>query len=360
MNLPFIYVLLVVHGRKGLSYLWGYAPNQFLFPMLVFPFASFSTFVCIYTLINRVGPKMPVGTLGRWFADNWIASMLLGISIVSLVCIAVYFRSAMSLDKLEPKYANRALDAIKQINTETARLSDKERKEFLDKMIKNAKSDAAILQPPPLDDTNAFDTWIFGLPPDVYLQIVQNPDLTLRLKLMNPPIHALNMLQILIGLFISFGALFSIFLCYLATKQLQFNGDNIPELREAINAAFFALFFFGFYPVFYHQQRIDIEMYVGGDNTVLQGFFSGVTITLLLVILRYLDPQNRDFSAGLLTLIRFSPAAIVVVGVLMQTFFPQLTRRLIGSGTDWGVQMIFVLLFIPLSSFWAYSIWPRH
>src|SRR6185503_4183425 len=87
VNSPLIYSLLYVHGRKGTGNLWGYAPNQFLFLVLFFPFAALRLFIL------KLYPSVPVDSKLSVIIDNWPIAVLIGLIIAALFTILVYFTS---------------------------------------------------------------------------------------------------------------------------------------------------------------------------------------------------------------------------------------------------------------------------
>src|SRR5689334_2684502 len=115
-NAPFFYALFCVHGWRESGVLWGYSPHQFLFCLLVFPFACFATLAALYSLLSMIAPRLPDEFAGKWFSDNWPAVLLIGIAVCSVITVADYFSSARSLDKLERPYARAAIDALQNLN----------------------------------------------------------------------------------------------------------------------------------------------------------------------------------------------------------------------------------------------------
>jgi hypothetical protein len=356
-NFTLIYSFLFVHKGTGIVSLWGYAPQQFLFAVLFFPIAAFSTFVALYVLVTKLAPTLPMTFFARGLLDNWIATLCAGLALVSLVTLIVYFTSGMSFDKLRPEYAQRALTAAKSIDDRVASVKKDEREDFRSQMISKARKERETLQIPAVDDRGVLDSWLNHLEPEVYLQVIESPGYQLRLKLLHPKLHALSMLQILTVLFVALCAVISIAFCIVAAKELNYNGTNAPFLHSAISAAFYALLFFAAYSICYGQYRTQTESLVGGGTTILQDIFTGFLIMVFLVWLRTLDPSNRDLSFA--SLLNYLPVALVGTGTIVELVNPQLTRQLIGSDTTLGIQLILIFIVLLFSVIPIAQVWPR-
>lgn len=356
VNVPLIYSLFFVQGRQGIATLWGYAPNQFLFLVLAFPFAALSTFIALHNLIVNVGPEIPPGYPVRVLFDNWIASFLIGLIVVSLIAIGVYFSSAMSFDKLQPKYAQRAVEALKLLEDRIEDIENEKREPFRQSLIRQARKELEALAPPPSDDATAFETWIDQLPPDVYLQVVQNPKF--ERPLMNPTIQSLNIVQLTTALFVGFYALVAIIFCIYASRGVSLTSQGRLELSGSISVLYYALFFFALYPICYSQHRAEIERFAGTGSSVLQDVLTGLAILTALILLRASDVAIREAPG--FNILNYVPIIIVVVGYVVQISNPQIMRQLIGSQTRFGTQIIFAIVYALLSVFGMVQIWPRN
>jgi hypothetical protein len=349
VNSPLIYSLLHVHGWKGIGKLWGYAPNQFLFLVLFFPFAAFATLSALRLFILKIYPTLPPNSWLGPFVDHWPVSLLGGLVVAALFTILVYFTSGWSFDKLHPDYAQGALKAAEEFETKVEDSSKKkdEQEAFRKQLIRKAKHELESLAPPAQRDEAQVSQWLHALPPEVYLQVVQSHRLPHQLRLLHPAIHALNVFQLFIVLFLGSIAMFVAGVCIYYGYEADYSGTNLPELKPTIEAVFWAVFFFSFYVVCYHQYRSQMEEVVGTGTTILQDVLAGIIVAAVLIGIRLIDPNNRVLSA--LTIIRFLPIAIFASGVVVEETLPHLTRQLIGNETTLGFQVAFSAIFTVLA-----------
>ena len=82
------------------------------------------------------------------------------------------------------------------------------------------------------------------------------------LGIMNPTVHALNVVQVFTSVFTGFCALFVTVLCVYVFKA-ESGMSQLPIVRNALSAVFFAVTFFSFFPILYAQQRSEVEYLVG-------------------------------------------------------------------------------------------------
>jgi hypothetical protein len=348
VNLPLVYSLLRVHGWKGIGWLWGYAPNQFFFLVVVFPFATLYTFLALRILVVDVRVAMPMSDPARFVLLNWSAWLVAGLGFVSLITVVVYFASAMSLDKLRPAYVAVARDAIAKFDRRLARVPEGEREARRADIIRGAQAEAASDQPPVGDDERAVGDWLRAQEPEVALQFLMNPGSQLRLQLLNPTIHALNIFQLLVGLFVGVIALASAFLTIYSARITNF--PNVPSaaLSEAVRFLNYALFFFAIYPLLYHELRLQMQEFVGRGFNVMQDILSAGIVLFVMVVLSYLQPTERLIS--LESVAKYLPLVVLTGGAAAGGLAPGIWRQLVGRETSWGIQVLVALLFMVMAS----------
>lgn len=349
VNSPLIYSLWYGHGIKGTGKLWGYAPNQFLFLVLFFPFAAFASFAALRLLVLKIYSTLPPTSRLSPFIDHWPVVVLVGLIIAALFTILVYFTSAWSFDKLRPQYAQAALKASEEFENEVEQYSTKkeEQEAYRRQLITRAKSELETIGVPAERDPAVVEQWLARLSPGGYLQVVQDKTLPHRLRLLDPAMHVLNLFQTLLVLFIGMCALFVAVACLVYANESGYDGSNLPSLKSTLEAVFWAIFFFSFYVICYHQFRSQIEELVGTKTTILQDIIAGLVITALFLGIRLVDPSNRELSA--VTILKLWPILFFASGVAVEETLPQLMRQLIGNETTLGFQVAFSFIFVCLA-----------
>ncbi len=81
VNLPLLYSLKYVHGLSGIGKLWGYAPNQFLFLVVVFPIALLFSFFSFIYFVKDLYTKIPLDSKVAYFFDLFPVFILLCIIV---------------------------------------------------------------------------------------------------------------------------------------------------------------------------------------------------------------------------------------------------------------------------------------
>lgn len=353
-NTPLIYILCRVHYPSGLSPLWGYAPNQFLFPLLAFPMAAFSTFLAMKLLVATLQSTPPHHPVIRWTADNWIVVCLIGIIMTSSVCILDYFFSAKTFDKLQPVFAQKAVAAAQDVRRQIMSIPKDDRDEKRHEMIQKWRDEKQQALPQ-LAAAPDPEKAILALPAGVYLQIVQDPSCQRDLHLMNQTVHALNVAQVFISIFVGFCALFVTTLCVYVFKA-EGVASQVPSIRNALSAVFFAVTFFSFFPILYAQQRSEVEFLVGGGYTIMPQVFSGIIVIALLMALATLEPVKGNISEFVMG--KFIPILFVGAGFGFNLLESQPLRQIVGVEANWGTRSLLMLCFVIAWVVITLYLWP--
>lgn len=353
-NAPLAYILLRVHHPSGLSDLWGYAPNQFLFPLLAFPIAAFATFTAMKLLITTLQESPPQHPVIRGSINHWMVVTLIAVILTALVCIVDYFRSVKTFDKLQPVYAQRAVDAAKEVRRTIIQLPKADREEKRMQLIRTWRDEKEKVVGT-LSSTADPQNLLMRLDPGVYLQIVQDPPLQLDLRIMNQATHALNVLQLFISLFTGFCMLFVTVLCLYVFKS-EPSASQTPVFRKALSAVFFAVSFFALWPILYAQQRAELEYLVGTGYTILPHVFSGIAIIVLLLFLITLEPIKGHMADVITT--RFIPILLIAAGFGVNLMESQPLRQLVGVDSNWGVQIMLLITFLVAWTIIGLHLWP--
>jgi hypothetical protein len=250
------------------------------------------------------------------------------------VTLVIYFTSGFSLDKLEPQFATRAVQAMGALQPAEA----------IPQGMLPAVADSA-----PLEASLA------GLSDRDYLRVVTNRDQQLRLHIVNPTIHALNILQIFVAVFVAMVAIIAVLLAAHATHV--FGRDGLPDLSSALSAGTWAIVFFSAYPICYRIQRTALEGATGSMPTVMQDVLVLILVILMMVALKIADPANREPTIK--ALFAYAPLVVVATGYVGEILSPQMLNRLIGTESNTGVQVILAAILVLASGLVSALVWPR-
>jgi ABC-type multidrug transport system fused ATPase/permease subunit len=349
VNSPLIYSLLYGHRARGIGNLWGYAPNQFFFLVVVYPFAAFASLAALRSFVVRLYSSLPPDSKLTPVFDHWPVAVLVGLIIAALFTILVYFTSSWSFDKLRPEYAQQALKATEDFENKIARSSNNRIEQDANRkqLIRLARQNLSIEELPKVRNEEVVRRWLDRLLPEEYLQVVQDRSLTSRLRLLDPTIHALNIFQTLLVLFVGSVVLFVAAACIAYGYEAGYDGRNLPHLKATLDCVFWAVFFFSFYVICYHQFRSQMEELVGTRTTILQDVIAALLVAAVFVGIKLIDPTNREFGA--LTILKLWPIAFFASGIAAEEKLPQLMRQLIGNETTLGFQVALSFVFFLLA-----------
>ncbi|MBK7142002.1 MAG: hypothetical protein IPH75_07980 [bacterium] len=247
VSVSIFYSTFFDHRFETTVRLWGHAPQQYIFSLLIFPFAAFAVFTALYLLVSSVGPHLQELSLAKQMVDNWIIVVYLVLILSSIVAITTYFSVAMSPDKLKPQFAIMYLASEESLREEFESLESKRVEEYRRQCIANAKQTCGELvfqssEPVKLESDLA------ALPPAVRLQVLQSPKLQRELRLLEPPMQALTMLQMFITLSVGLLCLATIFVTWCAAESIGYNGANSPQIKVVINTLFVSVMAFAAFP----------------------------------------------------------------------------------------------------------------
>jgi hypothetical protein len=259
----------------------------------------------------------------------------------------------MSIDKLKPGYADKALASAGQIRNQVDSITKEGREDFRENLIREARKNSDSLVIP--EDPVEMQTFLENLPAPEFLQIVQNPSLQLRLKLVEPTVHTLNVVQIFVTVYVGVVALACVILCMHLTHRLGPQAPYAVEVDKALNSLTFAITLFAIYSVCYLQHRVEIEYLVGKKIGLTPDILIMIAVVLLTIAVNWTGRNLPGF-----TTIRFVPIAVIAVGFLAQRFAPDRMRQIIGSDTNWAIQTVLVILFGSLALTTSVLIWPRR
>jgi hypothetical protein len=354
--LPILYALQV-QGVRRIGELWGLAPNQFFFLLVPFPFACFYIFTALRLLVTDVVRQVPETTQTRLILQHWPAGVLLCFAFVAVVSFVVYVGSNMSLDKLRPTFADVALHAIQRFDEKIESVPEPERAKTRQALVDAAKRTAGRLDASTPKRSGLLDKWLEQQEPEVSLQFLVRPQYQREFDLLDPTIHALNVFQLFLALSVGAMMLFVVILVTHVTRLVAYPNVPNPSLRDVIHLLTGALFLFGLYPLFYHQQRVQLEEFVGQGFSVLQDVFAAVFVAGLLVWLASLDPADKLLSIAAFA--RVLPLVLVTGGFALAGLSPVLLRQLVGRDTTLGIQLMMSVVCVAASAFPILYVWAR-
>lgn len=351
VNSPLIYSLIFVHKIGGISKLWGYAPNQFLFSVVIFPVSCLFSFLAFTYFIKDLYAKVPLNSRITYFFDHYPIFFLICVIVSCLVTITVYYTSAWSFDKLEPQYTERTLLMIrefeKQVENETNKRDEQEN--VRKRIIGEAKDNLQNFQQnlPSNYDKDEINKNLESLKPAEYLQVMHNRDLTFQLRLVNPKIKVLNILQMFMTILVASFLVFVTGICLSFANEIGYDGTNHPELNQIFKLIFWAVFYFSLYVICFKQYRQQIEEIVGTGTTILQDVLVLLVVLALLFGIKYAQTHKFEFSLTGIT--PFIPLVFPFVGITVESLAPDMMKQYLGSETTLGFQIIGSVIFLALS-----------
>lgn len=352
VNSPILYSLFYVQGISGIGKLWGYAPNQFLFSVVIFPVAALFSFLSFVYFVRDFYAKIPLNAKVTYFFDHYPIFFLICVIVTCLVVITVYYTSAWSFDKLEPQYTARTFLMIrefeKQVENETNKKEEQEN--FRKRIIGEAKDNLGNFRQniPSSYDRDEINQQLENLKPAEYLQVMHNRDLTYQLRLVNPAIKILNILQMFTTILVASFVVFITIICLRFASEIGYDGSNHPELKQIFKLIFWAVFYFSLYVICFKQYRQQIEELVGTGTTILQDILVLLVVLVVLFGIKYAETHKFEFSLTGVT--PFLPLIFPFAGITVESLAPDMMKQYLGSETTLGFQLFGSAIFLALSS----------
>ena len=343
--LPLVYSSFWVH--KSLTWrLWGYAPNQYFFMALPFFLAALGSFGALFHTVLAIKAHSNAHWLLKHLALNWPATILVGITITGVVTLVDFYNTPKSLDKLQRRYAERAMDAAASLHQKFESESDlakrtQLRREIIAKAQELKVKNLAVIKVDPSKLDQVDDA--------TYLQIAQDARLQNELGLLDPTDHALQVFQTFVVLMVAWCVVVSAGLCL----ALQFSTNYSPSLSQhfpkVLTGLYLSVICFAIWVVCYRQLRMDME-YVTGTMTGSLRIGDVVGIFLIIGLITWIlniDPSVKDIQSALSTYI--VPFVFVGCGYAAQ-FMPDNPVRLwLGVGSSPGNQILFHIVLSVIS-----------
>jgi hypothetical protein len=336
--------------------LWGYSPNQFLFLLVPFPIAAFTTFLSFRSILQGLDDRDIVrGSLPSWLVENWAVIILVGVMLVSVVTISDYFYTAKVFDRLEVEYAGKAVESADLLRERVERHLDvkdikKERRLIVDEANQEFKR-LSLSSRNPLQQGD-----ILELPPPVYMKIVLDSNFQRSWKLLNPTAQALSILQLFMVLLTAFVAVFCVSVVYLSFGSQSNLIDS--SINNAVDSLRFTVLSFSVYPICYRYFISEMSLITRSVDTIGGDVISALLILVSAGIILTVDPSRRD---AIDISIRALPFLIVVLpGIYLSLAGPLALRNIIGIGASPGLRVTFLIVMFLFASVIVLSIWPRE
>jgi hypothetical protein len=345
-----------IHG-VNFSALAAFAPNQFLYPLYVFPFAAVFCFITAYCLYWRVATILvrgsrPLSSPAAFLLSNPSVPFVLSVVASAVTVFFVFEYGQWTFDKLKPAYAARALQSLADIDMS---LEDRTKFEEVElerkKQIQKARRtiEAAAANPNfSLTEVNNLNSWEF-------LLLVRDVNLPVRLDMFDRGMLFLNVIQAFTIFTVFFSIIFQALMCFLL-GDFAAHTHNSPEtlwLREGTIAALCGVAFAASFAVFYKLLNVNVKLYSGDRSTAaLDLFVIGLTVLLSFILIRYgLQTKLTTFTIekNWLRILSLLPSVfLVTLFVIAETFFGRdvsdQTRTLgcialviLGCGACWWV-----------------------
>ena len=348
--LPIIYDVCGLHEFKDLKMLWGYAPNQFLFIIIPFPFAAFCAFVGLRHILLGVEESKVNDPIILWFLNNWPVAILVGCILVCIITITDYYYTAKVFDRLQPEYASKAIESattLKKRIEKGSTLDEKEQiRREISKEIEVEFERLSVEHPPTNKD-------IMSMSPALFMKVVLEAKFQRNWKLLNPTAHALSVLQIFTTILVGFIALMSLAMVHLAVKD----NPNI-DISKGVDALTYCIMFFAIYPLCYRYFVAEMQYIMGFESTIRADIMSSIMIIVATGIVLTIDPNRRDLFNLLLRGLPF----LLVIGpsVYAAIAGPLSLRNIIGIDSNIGSRITLFIIMLLISCFVVLSIWPRN
>jgi hypothetical protein len=329
--------------------LMGFAPNQFLFILLLpFPLTAFFTFVALRHILIRVSPDQATNPVLSWFIHNWPAAILIGAIFSSAIAVADSFVTARTFDRLQPVFARQAIssslslrDRIERQTTEVSKLE--ERRNIQDEAFKQTKDFSPDL---PIPAQN-----VLKVAPPGFMKIILDVRFQRGWNLLDTTRANLTVLQTFIVLLVASTTMIVLGMMTLASKV-------IPriELSSGIDALTWAIVFFAIYPICYRYFVAEMRSITNFTSTIGADVFSTLLIAVSAYFVLRIDPSVKDAFSLLLRGLPF----LVVIGPSIYSSLagPLSLRSYIGTESNWGSRLVLATLIMFVGAQVVYSTWP--
>jgi len=348
--LPILHVFFSKQFTQSeISQLMGYAPNQFLFILLLpFPLAAFLTFVALRHLLLYYNNSSTSNPILGWFLHNWPVAILVGSILASTVAAVDSIYTARTFDRLQPAYARKAIASATALRSRIeSSSSEQEMIRERNNISKEAKKIASGLS----QDRPVSQEDILRMPASGFMKIVLDVQYQKGWSLLNPTRANLAVLQTFITLLVASITLIVLLMLTLVAKE-----KSIGELAPAVEALKWSIIFFAIYPICYRYFRAEMlsvsetASTIGGD--ILSTLLIGASAYFVLSI----DPSIQ----GPISFLQRAFPFLVVIGPSIYSSLagPLSLRSIIGTDSNFGSRIALAIIILLVGIQVVASTWP--
>lgn len=278
--------------QSNFSRLWVFAPNQFTYPLFVFPFGAACCFLAFYGYFWRLPATWQPGhTPGGWIARVLIQNpsfpIVAGMGLSLLAVFIIYENGTWTFDKLKPEYAARALSAISSTEHQLESLLKKEERDSQrENYIRSAREAVSVMKANKsfsITDLEKIDDW-------TYLQVVRDSYLPKRFEMFDRGALVLNMVQMITIFFVFSLIVIFIIVCFLEGDAFAktCSVESLFWFKKASRSALVALIFAAAFVVFYKILNNNLMPVVGNSGiTLIDYLVTVLCVVCALILIRY-------------------------------------------------------------------------
>ena len=350
--LPILHVFLSKQFTQSeVSQLMGYAPNQFLFILLLpFPLAAFLTFVALRHLLLYYNNNLTANPILGWFLDNWPVAILVGSILASTVAAVDSMYTARTFDRLQPAYARKAIASAEELRSRIESLSSEQElireRNSISKEATKMVSSLSNNSPIPSED-------ILRMPAPGFMRVALDVQFQRGWRLLNPTRGNLAVLQTFISLFVASITLIVLLMLTLVSKE-----RSIDDLASAVEALKWSIIFFAVYPICYRYFRAEMLYITETASTIGGDLLSTLLIGASAYFVLTIDPSIQ----GPISFLKQAFPFLVVIGPSIYSSLagPLSLRSLIGIDSNFGSRITLAIVILLVGILVVASTWPYH
>ena len=229
------------------------APNHFWFLIVFFPMLSLCAAFIVVGVIRHSEEIFLDG--GRTFSQamitHWRVVVLAGLAVASLICVIDYYFNPKTFDKLRPELRPRAFRVVDTLRREAEKLPAQEQVERRRLHMSNGREE--LEEATPRLQARQFPIW--DLTPSAQLYAYTSGTAQLRLRLLDPISHTLQLIALFSVVFAGWCVLWGWFICLLSPDLLK--GDGV--VASTSGAVLVSILLFAVWVMLYSVVKLEIQ-----------------------------------------------------------------------------------------------------